>query len=90
LSGEVTVAEIRQIIAFSFTQNAMKGFIARVSPSRNRLPQGALERLEQYAGKLACTVLRGLGGGNASRLLGALSSSRTSVEACESRRITVA
>src|SRR5258706_15963276 len=64
------VAKIRRIIASFSIQNVMNGFIARVYPSRNRVPQGALERLEQYAGKLACTVLRGLGGSNASRLLG--------------------
>jgi len=48
----------------------MNDFIARVYPSRNRVPQGALERLERHAGKLARAVLRGLGGSNASRLLG--------------------
>src|SRR5258706_9536210 len=64
------VAKIRRIIASFSIQNVMNGFIARVYPSRNRVPQGALERLERHAGKLACAVLRGLGGSNASRLLG--------------------
>src|ERR1700688_4850067 len=70
LSGKVTEAEIRQIIASFSTQNVMSGFIVKGEPYRNRVPQGALERLERYAGKLACTVLRGLEGGNALRLLG--------------------
>ena len=35
---------------------------------RPRAREGAFERLEPCAGKLASTVLRGLGGGNAARL----------------------
>src|SRR5207245_10654224 len=69
-SGKVMVAKIRRIIASFSIQNVMNGFIARVYPSRNRVPQGPLERLERHAGKLAGAVLRGLGGSNASRLLG--------------------
>jgi hypothetical protein len=61
---------MKQTTVSSFTQIATNDFTARVYPSRNRVPYGALERLERYAGKLARIVLRGLGGGNASRLLG--------------------
>src|SRR2546430_11594696 len=50
--------------------NATINFTAKGEPSRNRVPQGALERLERHAGKLARAVLRGLEGGNALRLLG--------------------
>ncbi len=35
---------------------------------RNRVPQGAFERLEPCEGRLSCTVLRGRGGGNAALL----------------------
>jgi Transposase DDE domain len=38
----------------------------------SRVPRGAFERLEPYAGELACTVLRGLGRSNALRLPGGL------------------
>src|SRR5215813_10503986 len=36
----------------------------------DRVPQGALARLERHAGKLARAVLRGLGGSNPARLPG--------------------
>jgi len=47
----------------------MSDRIAKVSPYRTRVAQGALERLERHAVKSARVVLRGLGGSNASRIL---------------------
>src|SRR6266851_4982718 len=42
----------------------------KVTPSRNRVPHGALARLEPGEGKLSCPVLRGRGRGNPSLLPG--------------------
>ena len=42
----------------------------------DRVPQGALARLERHAGKLARAVLRGLGGSNPARLPGGREQSR--------------
>src|SRR5947207_7329180 len=53
-----------------FTQSATTRFIASIFPSRNRVsPKEAFEGLELCAGKLACTVLRGLGPSNGAWLL---------------------
>src|SRR5215472_298203 len=62
--------QIDKKIGCCFTPTVTDKFIAKDFQWLSRVPQGALERLERYAGKLARTVLRGLGGGNASRLLG--------------------
>ena len=43
---------------------------ARCSPWHNRVPQGALARLELLEGKLSRAVLRGLSGSNPARLPG--------------------
>ena len=43
---------------------------SQVLPWHDRVPQGALARLERHAGKLARAVLRGLGGSNPARLPG--------------------
>ena len=40
----------------------------RLSPLGYRVPYGALSRLEPCAAKVACSVLRGRGGGNAAPL----------------------
>ena len=39
--------------------------------ARSLLPEGTFVMLEPYAGKLACTVLRGRGGGDTALLPGA-------------------
>ena len=46
------------------------GVIARCLPWHDRVPQGALARLERHAGKLARAVLRGLGGSDPAWLPG--------------------
>src|SRR4029453_10475075 len=58
------------------------GVIARCSPWHDRVPQGALARLERHAGKFARVVLRGLGGSNPARLPGR-GSGQYKVEYCD-------
>ena len=68
------VQRVRKTASY-FIQSATTRFIASIFPSRNRVShKEAFEGLELCAGKLACTVLRGLGPSNGVRLLGKLSS----------------
>ena len=61
-----------QRTAFYFIRSATIGFTASVCMYRNRVSlKEAFKGLELGAGKLACPVLRGLGGREAARLLGA-------------------
>src|SRR6266480_7574757 len=63
------VQRVRKTASY-FIQSATTRFIASIFPSRNRVsPKEAFEGLELCAGKLACTVLRGLGPSNGARLL---------------------
>src|SRR5258708_11962005 len=63
------VQRVRKTASY-FILSATTRFIASIFPSRNRVsPKEAFEGLELCAGKLACTVLRGLGPRNAVRLL---------------------
>src|SRR5260370_32613975 len=63
------VQPVRKTASY-FIQSATTRFIASIFPSRNRVShKEAFEGLELCAGKLACTVLRGLGPSNGVRLL---------------------
>jgi hypothetical protein len=63
------VQQVRKTASY-FIQSATTRFIASIFPSRNRVSRKeAFEGLELCAGKLACTVLRGLGPSNGARLL---------------------
>src|SRR5258708_37833033 len=63
------VQRVRKTASY-FILSATTRFIASIFPSRNRVsPKEAFEGLELCAGKLACTVLRGLGPSNGARLL---------------------
>src|SRR6266853_5726031 len=63
------VQRVRKTASY-FIQSATTRFIASIFPSRNRVsPKEAFEGLELCAGKLARTVLRGLGPSDGARLL---------------------
>jgi hypothetical protein len=65
------VAALRRLTGGSCIPTVTGRSIANRSSWHNRVPHGALERLERHAGKLARVVLRGLDGSNPVWLPGA-------------------
>ena len=59
------MAQTALTTAYSYIPTAIARSIANVCTLRNRVPQGALVRLERYESKGSRTVLRGGDGGNA-------------------------
>src|SRR5205085_10580957 len=63
-TGGLKVAQTQQKTGCSFTPTVINKYTARVHTWRNRVPRGALERLELLDAKVSRAVLRGRDGGN--------------------------
>ncbi len=66
------MVQTRQKTEYSFIPIVINKYTARIYTWRNRVPQGALERLELLDAKVSRAVLRGRDGGNTALLLDTL------------------
>src|SRR5439155_18403559 len=71
-TGGLKVVQTRQKTEYSFIPIVINKYTARIYTWRNRVPQGALERLELLDAKVSRAVLRGRVGGNTVLLLDTL------------------